>query len=330
MPHDVAWFVHGRGRGHAARALHCVPHLRGAGVRVHVHAGREAREMLRVLQNCEAMDTCGPGPRLLRRFATRVARDVAVLRRTRPRLVVCDGDGPSLHAAAALGIPTVSVGHGSLYATCRLPATLPPARRTREALNAASSSWCATRRVVVHFAPAVPFVPRTAVARPDLPVWLDGTPTNDGYVLAYFRDGDGRPWLEHLVARGERVVLFGDARHAPRGVEVRCPHAEDFATHLLRCRAVISSAGNHLPAECGMLGKPLLATYARGDAEHRMNATLIEEAGIGVAAPVERADPQRVAAWLDGPPRVPDVHARIRAMEPASRVLTRTALELLV
>lgn len=273
------------------------------------------------------VDTCGPGKRLAQRFANRVQDDIARLRRVRPAVVVSDGDGPSLHAALALGIPTVAVGHGVLYATCHIDAPLPRRLRLREALNAASSTWCATRRVVVHFAPAKPFVPGTTVGRPDLPAALCHPAGDDGSVLAYFRDDDGYEWLDHLAARGEHIVLFGTPSRVPTGVTVHRPDADAFAEHLLRCRAVISSAGNHLPAECALLGKPLLATFARNDTEHRMNAALIEAAQIGIAAPVERVVERAVDRWWALAPS----HSRrgpIQGMRPASELVTEAVLEL--
>jgi UDP-N-acetylglucosamine--N-acetylmuramyl-(pentapeptide) pyrophosphoryl-undecaprenol N-acetylglucosamine transferase len=301
--------------------------MRAAGLEVSCFVGREVASMLYDVGEVWRIDTCGPGARLPQRFAARVHEDISRLRHVRPDVVVSDGDGPSIHAALALGIPSVAVGHGVLYATCHIEAPLPRLLRVREALNAASSTWCATRRVVVHFAPARPFAPGTRVARPDLSTALSGTPSDDGSVLAYFRDDDGYPWLEHLATQGERVVLFGNPRRVPAGVTVHRPDAESFAEHLLRCRGVISSAGNHLPAECALLGKPLLATFARHDAEHRMNAALIESARIGVAAPIEHAAESVVQRWRAlaqlGPCRSP-----IHDMRPASTVVTEAVLDL--
>lgn len=327
MAARVALFVHGRGRGHAARARACIPALRAVGLDVSSFVGREVASMFDDVCDASHVDTCGPGRRLLHRFAARVRDDISRLRHVDPAVVVSDGDGPSIHAALALGIPTVAVGHGALYATCHVSAPLPRRLRLREALNAASSTWCATRRVVVHFAPARPFTPGTMVARPDLPAALRGTPGDDGSVLAYFRDDDGYAWLEHLAGRGERVVLFGNPARVPAGVTVHPPDPVTFTEHLLECRAVISSAGNHLPAECALLGKPLLATFARHDAEHRMNAMLIESARIGVAAPVERVTAGVVERWLSLA-QTGSQSSAIRAMRPASTVVTEAVLDL--
>jgi len=323
----VALFVHGRGRGHASRARACLPALRAAGLEVSCFVGRGVAGMLDDLGEVCRIDTCGPGKRLPQRFAARVREDISRLRHVDPEVVISDGDGPSIHAALALGIPSVAVGHGVLYATCHIEAPLPHLSRAREALNAASSTWCATRRVVVHFAPARPFAPGTSVGRPDLPAALTGTPSDDGSVLAYFRDDDGYTWLEHLARSGERVVLFGNPTRVPAGVTVHRPDPESFAEHLLRCRGVISSAGNHLPAECALLGKPLLATFARHDAEHRMNAALIESARIGVAAPVERVVPAAIDRFR-ALGHTSTRRSAIHGMRPASAMVTEAVLEL--
>ena len=104
---------------------------------------------------------------------------------------------------------------------------------------------------------------------------------------------------------------------------------DTFADALGRCRAVVGSAGNHLPAECAMLGIPMLALHRGGDGEHEMNAHLVETAGIGIAASFEQCTPeliQRFEAEFDKPRD--ELAARTRAMRPASEVVPRAIEEL--
>jgi UDP-N-acetylglucosamine:LPS N-acetylglucosamine transferase len=115
----------------------------------------------------------------------------------------------------------------------------------------------------------------------------------------------------------------------PRGVDLVPPDVGAFGEALSRCRAVVGSAGNHLPAECAMLGIPMLALHREHDPEHELNGRLIEAAGIGVAAAIEHCDPaaiRRFEAEFDEPRE--QLAARTRAMPPASEVVPRAIEEL--
>ena len=135
--------------------------------------------------------------------------------------------------------------------------------------------------------------------------------------------------LEQLTRRGHRVVLFGNDDKVPKGVELHAPNVQAFADALGRCRAVVGSAGNHLPGECAMLGIPMLALHRGDDGEHEMNARLVEAAGIGIAASFEQCTPelvQRFESEFEKPRD--DLAARTRAMPPASEVVPRAVAEL--
>jgi len=324
----IAYFVHGRGKGHAVRTQAVMGSLRGSH-QVKVFCAGESWDVLKDVAGAEPVLPCMPGKRMLASFKLRFRGDRERLRNWSPDLVVSDGDGPSVNAAKSLGIPVVAVGHGLVFRHTRLNAALPFRKHVRELVNVASSSWAASRRVAVHFAPVAPRTPGTYVARPDLRNEIDSDSTREDFILAYFRDGNGKTALEQLVRRGHRIVLFGQSRSVPRGVELRAPDVTAFADALGRCRAVVGSAGNHLPAECAMLGIPMLALHREGDAEHEMNAHLVEHAGIGIAAGIERFTPevvQRFEAELDKPRHA--LAARTRAMRPASEVVPDAIEEL--
>lgn len=326
----IAYYVHGRGRGHASRARAVLPRLRGAGHEVRVFGGGHACDVLADDPSFTQVRPCLPGRGLAGTFARRFRADWRVQEDFGPDAVVTDCDLAALHVAAARRVPTLAMGHGLIFRHTHLPEGLPRLPRWREIINAASSSWAARMRVPVHFAPVEPRTPGTRVARPDVGEdLLDGPRTDDGFVLAYFRDDNGYDALEQVVARGHRVVCFGGPQQVPDGVDLLPPSVTEFRAYLRRCRFVLASAGNHLPAECGLLGKAMLAVWAPGDAEHRMNAALIEGAGIGVAARLDQVDGDIVRRVEEQQALPDEVVASVRTMPTASEAVSGAVAELL-
>jgi len=336
----IAYFVHGRGRGHAVRACAVVPALRAAGHTVRLYGGGASRDVLRSDPEFTPVEACLPGPKLLATFWRRLKADRARLSLgspERPDLVVTDADLSSGYAARLQRLPALAMGHGLLFRHCRLPAGLPFWARQKEVLNAGSSSWACQQRVVVHFAPAAPKTRGTLLARPDLPENFGQpealSPTQEPFVepfvLTYFRDNNGDEILRLLVQLGHKVVNFGASELVLSGLEQRKTSVSDFQRHLVKCDFVVASAGNHLPAECALLQKPMLAVWKRGDAEHKMNARLLEDAGIGLSECLESLDEaalKRFEVWRSAPDRpVP----KTRQMEPASAVVVRAVGALL-
>ncbi len=324
----IAYFVHGRGKGHAIRTRAVIEALHGH-CETRVFCAGAAWDTLQGLPCSQPVLPCMPGKGMIRAFTLRLRGDRERFRRWRPDLVVSDGDGPSVNAARSIGIPVVAVGHGLILHHTRLPEGLPFHRHIREVVNVASSSWPACRRVAVHFAPVEPRTEGTLVARPDLRSEVDPHLSREDFILAYFRDGNGAMALEQLARRGHRVQLFGEPRSVPEGVELHSPDVTAFGEALSQCRAVVGSAGNHLPAECAMLGIPMLALHREDDPEHELNARLVEAAGIGVAAAVDRCTVdviRRFEAEFDKPRE--ELAARTQAMPPASEVVPRAIDEL--
>jgi len=324
----VAYFVHGRGKGHGIRTQAVARRLQG-GYDVRWFCAGEAWALLNDVHGAEPIGACMPGKGMLASFAQRFRRDRECLQDWFPDLLVSDGDGPSVSAAKSLGIPVLAVGHGLIFQHTHLDVALPWRKWVREVVNASSSSWPASRRVAVHFAPGRPRTRGTDIARPDLRSSIQSGSTREDFILAYFRDDNGSLAVADLARRGHRVRLFGRPQAIPRGVEAHAPDVQAFGKALGRCRGVIGSAGNHLPAECAMLGIPMLALHRRGDAEHEMNARLVEAAGIGIGAAMDRCTPdviRRFEAELDKPRD--ELAARTRAMPPVSEVVPRVIDEL--
>lgn len=283
----VAYYVHGRGRGHASRALTVVPALRGDGHDVDVFASGDAVGVLRNLGGVREVHGVRPGLDAPLRIARRTVSDLLALQGVRPDAVITDGD-PGGAAAGRLGRwPTISIGHGLVYTHCRLPDGLGLLDPLVERVNVASADAWAHRHVPVHFLPIEAAHAGVTVARPDRRPDLPLRPEEDDedpFLLAYFRDGNGADMLDALTRRGHRVVCFGRQERMPRSAEVRPQDRREFAWHLARCRAVVCSAGSNLLAEAILLGRPLLALYKEGDREQRMNARLLEASGAGQSA----------------------------------------------
>ena len=320
--------MHGRGKGHAIRARSVLAKLRSQH-RVRVFCAGASWRLLGDLPETEPVAGCVPGAAMIPSFLLRLRTDLGELLRWSPDLVLSDGDGPSVHAAKALDIPTVSMGHGLIFKHADLEVSLPARKRWREVLNAMSSSWPSDRRIAVHFAPAVPRTRGTVIARPDVPRLGRSNEKREDFILAYFRDDNGALALEQLLRRGHRIVCFGDPSRMPVGVEAYAPDICGFSEALGRCSAVVGSAGSTLLAECALLELPMLALYRYGDAEQEMNAGLVRAAGIGIGAPIQQVGPgliRRFEEELERPRT--DLARRTRAMPPVSVAVPRVVAEL--
>ncbi len=313
----VAHFVHGRGRGHASRALTILRALEERGHRVVLFAGGDALDLLASGGPHELVEVAPviPGLSALRRLPGRLRGDLRRLRGLAPDVVISDGDAPGVRAGRHLGIPVISVGHSQFFLHCELPPELPRRRVAYERLVAGLTSAGADASVAVHFLPCEAADPTVRVARPDRPESLCGPVTDDGSIVAYLRDGLGLEALEAATAGGRRVRLFGFSRRpgvsekgsyrsgaqraVPAGVELAPFDREAFHQALRSCAAVIATAGSNLLAESVLLGKPVLALHRRGDHEQRINGLLAAAAGVAEAATIgEEALGARGASFL--------------------------------
>lgn len=233
-------------------------------------------------------------------LASRVWDAIAQGRRDKVSLVVSDGDLPGLLAAHALRVPSVAVGHGLVFSECRRPPALAAGPWRREAAKAAASSAGAHRCVAVNFVPLEPRTPRVVLARPSLDPRLhrEATPSR---VLCYFRDGAPEV-LQALVAGGERPLLFSTEDPRIEGVEYEPQDRERFIARLAEARVVIATAGSQLISECVGLGIPILALYADGDDEQRLNAAMVLDTGLGDGCSFQALTPSRLARFVDSPP----------------------------
>jgi UDP:flavonoid glycosyltransferase YjiC (YdhE family) len=335
----VAYYVHGRGRGHATRALTIVPALRAAGHDVVLHSGADALEVLHPTERPVDVGVVPRGPLAPFHIATRAFAARGGMSTLRPDVVVSDGDAPSMHAARSLGIPCVVVGHGLVFGHVVLPAGLPRTRVVLERINVASSSWLADRRVAVHFLPARAKTRGTVVARPD--PRPDLPPASTGaHATVYLRDGldlRGHAVLDALGRAYDGEVLAflrlderasAATRALPPNVTLCPTDPTRFAAALATARLVVGSAGSNLLAECVWLRKPMVAVFAPGDHEQHLNATLLAKAGAGVSLPSATADEATMRAALDVCLALPPLAAGLETMPTVSSAITDVVREL--
>jgi len=233
-------------------------------------------------------------------LASRVRDAIREGRRDRASLIVSDGDLPGQLAAHALRVPSIAVGHGLVFSECRRPTALAAAPWWREAVKAAASSAGAHRRIAVNFVPLQPRTSRVVLARPSIDPRLHRE-SEPSRVLCYFRDG-AHDVLRALVAHGERPVLFSAENPEIEGVEYEPQSRERFIARLAQARVVIATAGSQLISECVGLGIPVLALYADGDDEQRLNAAMVLGSGLGDGCSFQALTATRIARFVDSPP----------------------------
>ena len=299
----VRYVVHGRGLGHATRALALMNHLRAAGHEVIVAGGRDALAVLRAQGPVEEAPSLTPGMGLLATLsglATRVFAERRALSRDDIALVISDGDLPALLGAATKRLPSIAIGHGLVFSHARRPEAVDPARWAREARKARLASLTSKRQIAVNFAPLEPAMPSATVARPELRPGLEReAPGPQGRIIAYFRDDNGAEVLSALVAQGERPLLFSDKSEAPGGVEVVKRDPEAFQGALQKARAVVSSAGSQLISECAHLGIPHFALHDENDDEQALNVQMLAQDPRGAGSSFRAFDPDNLRDLLE-------------------------------
>ena len=294
----VHYYVHGRGRGHATRSRAIIAGLRSAAVQVSVFAGRDAQSVFgndcRPVQSVPPGLPLGLGSLLLRRI--KEAEQLAA--RDMPQLILSDGDLPAVAAGKRLGLPTLAIGHGLVFAHCERPLSAPRLPWLREGVKARLASAGASHQVAVNFVPLKPRDPeRTSVAFPSVQALPQVAEPGCGPVVCYFRDDNGAQFARWAMAAGYPVCTFGGrpvegAKHLPFAVSA-------FQEALGAARAVISSAGSQLISECLFHGVPQLALYHPRDDEQRLNACMLSScAGPSRGLASDACDATAVAAFL--------------------------------
>jgi uncharacterized protein (TIGR00661 family) len=299
---QAAYFIHGRGRGHASRSFSVNRGLRTAGYTPTLHTGGDARDLLGSAG--KRREPLRPNALAPLALLTRSATDSLRFGRARPDIVVSDGDQAAVLGAKVAGIPSLVVGHDLVFHP-RVNTGFDECAELRfQRLNSLPMR-AGSRLIAVHFLPASSDDPRISVARPDTLDGADFGPANErGPVLCYFRDPGGRDLARTLVARGHDVVLFSPDGQRETGIEARPFDRASFIEALKACRAVVATAGSNVIAECVTTARPLLALYRKSDSEQLLNATQVERARVGVSS-----------EWADGEQRLHEFLSRVAARD---------------
>ncbi|UXP30918.1 hypothetical protein N6H18_11205 [Reichenbachiella agarivorans] len=291
----IAYFIHGRGRGHSSRALTLLPRLRAEGCECMVYAGDTAYEVLKGFDSVKRIKSIVPGSSFFL-FVYRIWQDYRVLKQQRPHLLISDGDAPCTYAAKFLGIKVLSIGHALIFPYCENPIELPKVGLRKENFKVRVATLCSHYKVAVHFTNIQPKNENTFVVRPD--IFFDSTAISDqGYLLSYFRDGNGQELIVELINRGLKIKNFGNPIDL-HGVENFAPDNLAFRKCLMGATGVVGSAGSNLIFESIAMNKPLLLQYREDDFEQAANVKYVEHEGLGLGLISNRLSTDRVQDYL--------------------------------
>lgn len=276
----IAYFVHGRGRGHSTRALSVAKKLRAQGHELHLYAGRDAYPILKPY-SAQYVESIFPKRSPLH-FFKRTFEDFKKLKKLKPRFVISDGDAPSILVAWILNIESIAIGHALVFPYCIHPISLDRKGLQKESLKVKIASTLATHKLIVHFCKVKTKISQAQVVRPELTIGQNYL--NDDYLISYFRDGNGAEVVQMLAKKGLNIKNFGNPIDCP-GVENFDIDNDTFKRVFSKAKGVVSSAGSNVIFESMVNNKPLLALYKTKDFEQSANAKYLSHlnCGIGMA-----------------------------------------------
>ena len=293
----IAYFVHGRGRGHASRAISLVPALREQKHEVAVYGGHDADDLLRGLDDYHEITPILPGFRSIGRIPGRLIGDRKKLKAQKAELLISDGDAPSLVAARTLNIPAIAIGHSLIFTRCHLPEGLTEWALKAQRKSAYWATHWAQAWVAVHFLPLRAAHEKAWLTQP-VPLLTEEQATREEHITCYFRDANGHKILQCLSRMGIPVHCFGQPDSGLPNVQFHPFERRRFVESLCCCRAVFTSAGSNLLAESVHLKKPVFALYRADDSEQQLNAEMIQAEGMGHSSSFHEFSQQKLEDFL--------------------------------
>ncbi|MBN1422905.1 MAG: glycosyltransferase [Planctomycetes bacterium] len=328
----IAYGVAGEGRGHATRSKAIARMLEARGHEVRFFTSAQGYDFLaRSFPAVERIPRFGyfyrdgrlsyretiarnlatiiRGPGILARIARRISSFA-------PHLAITDFEPFTARAAAALGIPFLSIDH-SHFVLC-FDVQAPPRFWRDDLLSRLLVKYYyrgqAETVVSSFFAPRLrPGIRARAVG----PIIRDEIrhldPRRRGHILVYVRRAGIARVAEVLRETPGRYRFYGDAPAAREGrIEFCGIDEEGFARDLASAEAVITTAGNQLVGEALFLGKPVLAIPEANTYEQYLNGHFLARSGCGESVAFEDLSPARVQAFLA---RIDAYAARIRRQD---------------
>lgn len=324
----IAYGVAGEGRGHATRSKAIAARL-------------ERRHRVRLYTSGQAYDLLAPAfpsveriPGFMYRYrkgrfsyGETIARNLATFLRGRriiarvarrleafaPDLVITDFEPFTARAAAALGIPFLSIDHSHYLICCAVKA--PPRFwlddfASRLVVRGYYRGQAETIVSSFFFPPLRPGARARLVGPVIREEILRADPRCDGHVLVYVRRGGIRRVADVLRRTRGRYRFYGDVPPGRDGaIEFKGIDEEGFVRDLAGARAVLCTAGNQLVGEALFLGKPVLAVPEARNYEQHLNGLFLHASGCGESVAFEALSPARVERFVD---RIDRYAARIR------------------
>lgn len=297
----IAYFIHGRGRGHSSRAIGLIEKLIASNHIVRIFAGNDALDVLKPFKDVTPINSTVPYTTWFP-FFYRCYQDYIRLKKEKPDCVISDGDAPSVYAAKFLGIHVIAIGHSMIFPYARHPFSISRRKIFKENITVRWATLIADYKFIVHFCKIDIKIKKALLVRPDLtiPEIEETTEINtDGkFLLSYFRDGNGHGLAKALVDKGFRIFNFGSFIELD-GVENHKLNSRLFLSIMKKAAGVVGSSGSNLISEAIYLDKPLLLTYHPKDFEQSMNAKYAEYIQSGIGIPLDNYDTKKLQKFID-------------------------------
>lgn len=295
MPVIIAYFVHGRGRGHSSRALYVIKKLILRKYKLKVFAGRDAYPVLNEHYQTQLVSSIFPQSSFLD-FIKRVIHDYKLLRKIKPDVVISDGDAPSTWAARLLGIHILSIGHALVFPYCKHAIPLSRWELAKENFKVRVSSQFSNFKFILHFCKLPLKDKKSILVKPDITIDSGTTPSKK-YLISYFRDANGSTVLKLFANHGVEIRNFGAPVNI-KGIQNFKLDNSLFKQMLPNAEGVISSSGSNIIFESMALKKPMLLLYKTNDFEQKANAQYMAYLNMGLSASFDTVSPALVLQFL--------------------------------
>ncbi len=296
----ILYGVHGTGHGHAVRALTIARHFAGRGHEfLFVSHGTGASILRREFPVEEVPNPATPiqGHKVAlagtiysnlavrSRSRTYIQQILRLMDRFQPEVTLTDYEYFVPRAAAAAGLPCLSVDHQHVSTGCRHP--VPWAQY----FSYLSTAWAVKTffsrapdyLVISFFRPQPCPGVRVKILPPLLRETVLQRPASGGdHVVAYQGYTTFKRFLPFLQAIPSRVAVYGfDTEGIDGNLDFKKNSETGFLDDLSSCRYVVCGGSHTLLSEALYYGKPVISFPIQGAFEQFLNAWYLERLGYG-------------------------------------------------